>query len=143
LRWFFTIYSWLKKLKPFITTYIVPAIRVVQMLKQAMNQNGTGQDIKQWLHTIFKNDQKVDQVLAWIGEAITQLGIGSKCFQQPGLLEMIQCFLTEIRKQPKHVQHQVWREIAKYITIKTTKKILSNSDLDTAVQIGYKMVTDK
>jgi hypothetical protein len=143
--WFIRIFRWFNLMfngiRPFINDYVIPAIKMVNAVKMALKNDGTDEQIRQWLHNIFKDDNAVDKSLDIIREAIVKIDYSTKCIGKETPAEVIKCLIDEIKKKDKREQRWVWRELSKaIIKANAGSKDIPESELDLAVQFGYSLV---
>lgn len=130
---------------PIINNYIIPAIRMVNAIKQAMKENGSDEKLRQLLKKIFKDDNAVDAAIDTIAKAIKVLNLSAECLEKKTPQEVLACFITQVKDLPKFQQRAIWRELSKNIAIINNGDIAkTESDkLDFAIQLAYSLDKNK
>ncbi len=132
------IYRWLPVLfrsaQKFINDYILPAIGIVDAIKTALAENT---DFKKLLVEIYGDENAADAALDYVIAAIKKLDIGRECLKKETPIEIINCFLAHLKKQPKTVQKGIYAQLAAQIAKATSNESITDHELNTLVNIGY------
>lgn len=128
----------LQGLRPVINDYIIPAIQIVEAIKEAFS-NKTGDKIKEYLKQILNDDDKVEAALQLLAQAIDNLSLVKTCLEKESTEDKLVCLFNAVQMLKPFQRRAVWRELAKIIAILNNGDLqkLSPEQLDTTVQIAY------
>jgi len=124
----------------FIQTYIIPAINVVEAIKDVVANSS---DFKALLVKIYGDENAAEHALDFVTEAIKTLGIGAKCLEKPTPYEVVSCFIEHLKKQPKAVRRGIYSQLAAQIAKATSGEDIADHEVNTLVNIGYTQLMQK
>lgn len=83
------------------------------------------------------DDKLKETVLKALEEVLPYLTIVDTCKDQPDVVSMLNCWITEVRKQPVQVQNALLHKLASLLTAKLDNQELKQNQYDYYIQLLY------
>jgi hypothetical protein len=137
---------------PFIHQWIVPAINLVNVIKNFINnynpQGNTPFDevfnkFRLMLLDFFNNEEaKVEAFILKLIEAGDSLIIGVSCFKLPTKEEQVVCFLKWLNSQPQTIKEAMFNKLAGALA-KADGAPGRQAHIDAMVQVAYNKMREE
>lgn len=130
---------WLSFLR-IIKDFINPAIEIVEAIKKAVRK--PEEKFLDLLFALYPEGNAFEEACKIVRDAIARMDVASTCGLLDSDTEMIDCFVTELRKQKKVVRNAIYRQLVRELTEMSLNtegrwSKLSGDQKDTVVQFAY------